>query len=65
MDAAKPPVAGYLESLKTPDGLYGWEGDGEAHLIVTHAVLRSYALLGLRAPGDHARMAELAVRLYR
>ncbi len=63
-ESAALRVAEYLESLKTPNGLYGWEGDDEPHLVVTRSVLRTYSILGLRIPGDHAEMARQVVRLY-
>ena len=62
--AFRPRIAGYLASLETPGGLYGWEGDDEPHLAVTHAVLRSYAILGLDIPGGHAGMAKRIARMY-
>ncbi|HWR54593.1 MAG TPA: prenyltransferase/squalene oxidase repeat-containing protein [Bryobacteraceae bacterium] len=51
--AAAEPGAGvirYLESLRRPDGAYGWAVDPASHLTPTFAVVACYHLLEREAP---------------
>lgn len=50
-------IAGYLETLRRPEGAYGWEGDVTAQVSPTFGVTGSYRLLGLPVP-DASRVAE-------
>ena len=53
-------VLAYLETLRTPDGLYGWAGDDEGRLAATHAAVMTYKTLGANPPGDLKKLAASA-----
>ncbi len=56
-DALRRKIADYLETLRRPEGAYGWAGDVTAQVSPTFGVVGSYRLLGLPVP-EAARVAE-------
>lgn len=56
-DELRRKLTRYLESLRRPEGAYGWEGDVTAQVSPTFGVVGSYRLLGLPVP-ESARVAE-------
>ena len=47
---AAPPVVHYIESLRKPDGGWGWAEQFDSYLSVTFSVLGAYRLLGIPVP---------------
>jgi prenyltransferase beta subunit len=52
-----------LESLRRPEGGYGWESESEAHTTPTFAVIGCYRLLGVSAP-DKAKLVSFLQTRY-
>lgn len=56
-DGLQGKIAGYLKTLRRPEGAYGWRGDVTAQVSPTFGVVGSYRLLGLPVP-ESPRVAE-------
>ncbi|MCC6264160.1 MAG: prenyltransferase [Bryobacterales bacterium] len=56
-DAIRQRILRYIETLRRPEGAYGWRGDVTAQVSPTFGVVGSYRLLGLPVP-EAPRVAE-------